>query len=91
MPRRLHQSKVQLVERLDLTRVTLLCHDWGGAIGLGAGCGPVDLRAIVPGAKIASIIERGTMFGFLVDLFRGSAPAQISLDSRCRMLYIMTN
>ncbi len=27
---------VQLVQRLDLTRVTLLCHDWGGAIGLGA-------------------------------------------------------
>ncbi|MGE3778896.1 MAG: alpha/beta fold hydrolase [Pirellulaceae bacterium] len=26
---------VQLVENLDLTRVTLVAHDWGGAIGLG--------------------------------------------------------
>ena len=26
----------QLVERLDLRQVTLLAHDWGGAIGLGA-------------------------------------------------------
>ncbi len=27
---------VQLIERLDLKDVTLLAHDWGGAIGLGA-------------------------------------------------------
>ncbi len=27
---------VQLIEQLDLRRVTLLVHDWGGAIGLGA-------------------------------------------------------
>src|SRR4029450_13640293 len=27
---------VRLVEHLDLTGVTLLAHDWGGAIGLGA-------------------------------------------------------
>ena len=27
---------VQLVERQELTGVTLLAHDWGGAIGLGA-------------------------------------------------------
>jgi haloalkane dehalogenase len=27
---------VRLVEHLDLTQVTLLVHDWGGAIGLGA-------------------------------------------------------
>lgn len=26
----------QLVERLDLTQATLVAHDWGGAIGLGA-------------------------------------------------------
>jgi haloalkane dehalogenase len=26
---------VQLVERLDLTNITLVAHDWGGAIGLG--------------------------------------------------------
>lgn len=28
---------VQLITQLDLRRVTLLVHDWGGAIGLGAG------------------------------------------------------
>jgi cis-3-alkyl-4-acyloxetan-2-one decarboxylase len=28
---------VQLIVQLDLRRVTLLVHDWGGAIGLGAG------------------------------------------------------
>lgn len=28
---------VQLIAQLDLRRVTLLVHDWGGAIGLGAG------------------------------------------------------
>jgi haloalkane dehalogenase len=27
---------VQLIDRLDLRRITLLCHDWGGPIGLGA-------------------------------------------------------
>jgi len=27
---------VKLIEHLDLTRITLVCHDWGGAIGLGA-------------------------------------------------------
>jgi cis-3-alkyl-4-acyloxetan-2-one decarboxylase len=27
---------VQLVERLDLEQITLIVHDWGGAIGLGA-------------------------------------------------------
>jgi haloalkane dehalogenase len=27
---------VRLVDQLDLSRVTLLAHDWGGAIGLGA-------------------------------------------------------
>jgi cis-3-alkyl-4-acyloxetan-2-one decarboxylase len=27
---------VRLIEHLDLSRVTLLVHDWGGAIGLGA-------------------------------------------------------
>lgn len=27
---------VRLIEHLDLTRLTLLVHDWGGAIGLGA-------------------------------------------------------
>lgn len=27
---------IQLVERLDLTNINLLVHDWGGAIGLGA-------------------------------------------------------
>jgi haloalkane dehalogenase len=26
----------RLIERLDLRRITLFCHDWGGAIGLGA-------------------------------------------------------
>jgi cis-3-alkyl-4-acyloxetan-2-one decarboxylase len=28
---------VQLIEYLDLRRIVLLVHDWGGAIGLGAG------------------------------------------------------
>src|SRR4030095_3774518 len=28
---------VQLVERLDLRSMTLVAHDWGGAIGLGTG------------------------------------------------------
>lgn len=28
---------LQLIEKLDLRRITLLVHDWGGAIGLGAG------------------------------------------------------
>ena len=27
---------VQLVERLDLRQITLVAHDWGGAIGMGA-------------------------------------------------------
>jgi len=27
---------VRLIETLDLTRVTLIAHDWGGAIGMGA-------------------------------------------------------
>lgn len=30
------ENLVQLIERLDLSRVTLMVHDWGGAIGLGA-------------------------------------------------------
>jgi len=38
-PYRLKQhtdNLVQLIEHLDLTGITLFCHDWGGAIGLGA-------------------------------------------------------
>ncbi len=31
------ENLVQLIVQLDLQRVTLLVHDWGGAIGLGAG------------------------------------------------------
>ncbi len=31
------ENLVQLIVKLDLRRVTLLVHDWGGAIGLGAG------------------------------------------------------
>ena len=34
--RRHIDNLVQLVEQLDLTNITLLAHDWGGAIGLGA-------------------------------------------------------
>lgn len=30
------QNLLRLIERLDLSGVTLLAHDWGGAIGLGA-------------------------------------------------------
>jgi len=41
----LHQhieNLVQLIVQLDLQRVTLLVHDWGGAIGLGAGLRELD-------------------------------------------------
>lgn len=30
------KNLVQLIEQLDLRRVTLIAHDWGGAIGMGA-------------------------------------------------------
>ncbi len=30
------QNLIRLIERLDLQRITLVAHDWGGAIGLGA-------------------------------------------------------
>jgi len=30
------ENLVRLIEQLDLSRITLLVHDWGGAIGLGA-------------------------------------------------------
>lgn len=30
------QNLVQLIESLDLSEITLVAHDWGGAIGLGA-------------------------------------------------------
>lgn len=30
------QNLVQLIDHLDLDRITLVAHDWGGAIGLGA-------------------------------------------------------
>jgi pimeloyl-ACP methyl ester carboxylesterase len=30
------ENLVALIERLDLTEITLVAHDWGGAIGLGA-------------------------------------------------------
>jgi haloalkane dehalogenase len=30
------ENLISLIEELDLTRITLLVHDWGGAIGLGA-------------------------------------------------------
>ena len=33
---------VQLIVQLDLRRITLLVHDWGGAIGLGAGLRVLD-------------------------------------------------
>ena len=38
-----------LIEKLDVKEITLLAHDWGGAIGMGAGAaareaGPVDLH-----------------------------------------------
>ena len=33
---------VELIERLDLRQVTLLAHDWGGAIGLGAALAVPD-------------------------------------------------
>lgn len=29
---------VEFIERLDLHRITLVAHDWGGAIGMGAAC-----------------------------------------------------
>jgi len=29
---------VSLIERLDLRNITLVAHDWGGAIGMGAAC-----------------------------------------------------
>ncbi len=36
------ENLVQLIVQLDLRRVTLLVHDWGGAIGLGAGLRVLD-------------------------------------------------
>jgi len=30
------KNLLRLIERLDLTNITLMAHDWGGAIGLGA-------------------------------------------------------
>jgi haloalkane dehalogenase len=33
---------VELIDRLDLRRIVLLAHDWGGAIGLGAAAERVD-------------------------------------------------
>ena len=36
------ENLVHLIVKLDLRRVTLLVHDWGGAIGLGAGLREFD-------------------------------------------------
>lgn len=33
------QNLQQLIDRLNLMRITLLAHDWGGAIGMGAAAG----------------------------------------------------
>ncbi len=43
------ENLVQLIVQLDLRRVTLLVHDWGGAIGLGAGLREFDRidRAVI--------------------------------------------
>ncbi len=39
---------VELIERLDLQRITLLAHDWGGAIGLAAAAKVIKrMRGIV--------------------------------------------
>ncbi len=43
------ENLVTLIEHLDLRRVTLLVHDWGGAIGLGAG---LRVLARIEGAVI---------------------------------------
>ncbi len=36
------ENLVQLIAQLDLKHITLLVHDWGGAIGLGAGLRVLD-------------------------------------------------
>ncbi len=36
------QNLVKLIDQLDLKRIVLLVHDWGGAIGLGAGLARLD-------------------------------------------------
>jgi cis-3-alkyl-4-acyloxetan-2-one decarboxylase len=42
------QNVIAVVDQLDLRDMTLVCHDWGGPIGLGAALERVDrLRAIV--------------------------------------------
>lgn len=42
------QNLTELVERLELREVTLLCHDWGGSIGLGVATRQPDrIRSVV--------------------------------------------
>jgi haloalkane dehalogenase len=42
------QNAIELLDRLDLNDVTLVCHDWGGPIGLGAALERPDrIRAVV--------------------------------------------
>jgi len=42
------QNAIELLDQLDLNDVTLVCHDWGGPIGLGAALErPRRIRAVV--------------------------------------------
>ncbi|HPF15519.1 MAG TPA: alpha/beta fold hydrolase, partial [Planctomycetota bacterium] len=59
------EALLDLIEHLDLRRITLVAHDWGGAIGLGAaGRQPERFERLVlsntaafPGGKAHSLIR----------------------------------
>lgn len=56
---------VALIERLDLQDITLVVHDWGGAIGFGAAC------------RVPERIKRIVIFN--TGVFEGPLPASIRL------------
>ena len=50
---------VHLIEELDLTQVTLIAHDWGGAIGMGAAAAvPARFRRFVLMNTAAFLLRR---------------------------------
>ena len=69
---------VQLIEHLDLQHVTLVAHDWGGAIGMGA--------AVAAPGRFERFVLMNTA-AFLAPVVRfasGSAICPLSAKSACK-------
>ena len=68
----------ELIERLDLEDITLVAHDWGGAIGMGAAVAmPERFRRF---ALLNTAAFRATTMPWRIRLCRMGLPAQLAVQ-----------